>query len=95
MSEERTSSIQLRLRRISYEDAYVAVPVTDAIIEMQPDGTGRINFEAFVAQAVRICGDSRVQWQLESSEVAPHPEQRPLPEGRWCFDAHYPSGRLD
>jgi hypothetical protein len=88
MSVEGPSSIQLRVRRVSYEDAYVAVPVTDAITEMQPDGTARINFEAFVAEAIRLCGDPRVQWQLESSEVVPHPEQGPLPDDRRRFDGY-------
>jgi hypothetical protein len=88
-----TSSILLRVRRTTVEDAYVAVPVTEAIVDVQPDGTGSINFEAFVAEALRLSGDPRVQWQIESTGVATHPEQGPLPEGRRCFDAYHPSGR--
>jgi hypothetical protein len=88
-----TQSIMLRVRRTRVEDAYVAVPVTDAIVDVESDGTGSINFEAFVAEALRISGNPLVEWQVESTEVATHPEQRPLPEGRRCFDAYYPSGK--
>lgn len=85
----QTASIQLRVRRISVEDAYVAVPVTSTIVDAQPDGSGRINVEAFVAEALRISSDPRVQWQVESTEVSAHPQQGPLPEGRQRFDAYY------
>lgn len=89
MTEEpKTFSITLRLRRAIYEDAYVAVPVTDAIVKANDDGTGSIDFEAFVAEAIRISGDERVEWKVEETQIEPHPIQGPLPEDRSLFDAY-------
>ncbi len=87
--EQETYSIALRLRRVTYEDAYVAVPVTDAIVKMNDNGTGSIDTEAFVAEAIRIGGDGRVEWKIEEIRIETHPIQKPLPEGRTRFDAYY------
>jgi hypothetical protein len=90
MTEEpKTYSIALRLRRVTYEDAYIAVPVTEAIMKANDDGTGSIDMEAFAAEAIRIGGDGRVEWKLEETQTEPHPIQAPLPEGRSLFDAYY------
>lgn len=87
--ENKTFSIALRVRRVIYEDAYVAVPVTDAIMKKKEDGTPGIDFEAFVKEAVRISKDKRVEWKVESSTTEAHPVQQPLPEGRKSFDAFH------
>lgn len=87
--EQRTYSIALRLRRVTYEDAYVAVPVTDAILKMDDDGEMRLDFDRFVAAAIQIGGDSRVEWRVESSSTEAHPTQGPKPEDRKSFDAYY------
>lgn len=90
MSEEReTYSVMLRLQRITYEDAYVAVPVTESIMSKKEDGTLGIDADALVAEALRISEDERVEWQVESVEVMPHPTQGPKPDGRKSFDAFY------
>lgn len=90
MSEEpKTYSIALHLRRTIHEDAFVAVPVTNAILRQNEDGTASIDFEAFVAEAVRVSQNQGVDWQIESSATEPHPVQCPLPEGRKSFDAFY------
>jgi hypothetical protein len=67
VSEETTYSIMLRVRRVTVEDAYVAVPVTDAIMTSDKEGAARIYSDAFVAEAVRISVDPRVEWQVEST----------------------------
>jgi hypothetical protein len=85
----KTYSIMLRLRRVTVEDAYVAVPVTGSILVPDEEGTLRVNPDAFVTEAIRISGDPRVEWQVESTTTEPHPVQGPLPEGRQSFDAHY------
>ena len=87
--ENKTFSIALRVRRVTYEDAYVAVPVTDKIMKKKEDGTHDIDFEAFVKEAVRISKDKRVEWKVESSTTEAHPIQQPLPEGRKSLDAFY------
>jgi hypothetical protein len=90
MTEEtKTYSIQLRVRRLIYEDAYVAVPVTDTIVKDNEDGTKVIDSAAFTAEAIRISHDPRVEWLLESSETHPHPIQQSIPEGRKLLDSHY------
>lgn len=90
MSEENKSySVSLRVRRITYEDAYVAVPVTSAITKQKEDGTFGIDFESFVAEAIRISKDQRVEWKVESCQTEPHPTQGPKPEDRNSFDAFY------
>ncbi|NUM45810.1 MAG: hypothetical protein HUU38_13990 [Anaerolineales bacterium] len=91
MTEQtKTYSIALRLRRTTYEDAYVAVPVTSAIVKQKEDGTYGIDYEAFVAEAIRLGSDSRVEWQVEATEVNAHPIQGPKPEDRQSFDGYYP-----
>lgn len=87
--QSQTYSIVLRVRRATYEDAYVAVPVTDAILKQNEDGTSGINPEAFVVEAVRLSHDQRVEWRRETSEIEPHPIPGPKPEDRNCFDAFH------
>lgn len=82
-------SIALRLRRIIYEDAYVAVPVTDAIMKQNPDGTMEFDPDALTAEGIRIGQDARAEWQVESIVTEPHPIQRAAPEERKTFDAFY------
>ena len=92
-SDQDTYSIQIRLRRIYYEDAFVSVPVKDEIVEPQPDGTGRINPQALVAAAIEIGNNPRVEWKRESVETVMHPVQGPMPAGRSSFDAFYSDGK--
>jgi hypothetical protein len=84
-----TYSIALRLRRVTYEDAYIAVPVTDAVVKPNPDGSMAIDPEALFAEGLRIGQDSRVEWQVESSQTEAHPLQQAAPDGRRKFDAFY------
>jgi hypothetical protein len=90
MSEEPKSyPIRLRVRRVIHEDAYVAVPVTDANMMERADGTFGIDTDALIAEAIRISHDPRVEWQQESADTQPHPLQKPMPEDRKCFDVFY------
>lgn len=86
--ESKTYSIALHLQRVVTEDAYVAVPVTAAIITANADGTGSIDYEAFVAEAIRISQSEGVDWKVEETRIEPHPVQSPLPEGRQMFDPY-------
>jgi hypothetical protein len=87
--EPKTYSLALRVRRTTYEDAHIAVPVTSAILKPTEDGTLRIDPEAFVAEAIRISQDPRVEWKIEERKIEPHPIQGPKPEDRQSFDAFY------
>lgn len=82
-----TYSIALRLRRVTYEDAYIAIPVTDAVVRPKPDGSSGIDPDALWAEGVRIGQDSRVEWQIESTRIEVHPIQQAAPDGRKMFDA--------
>ena len=88
-----TFSIALRLRRVTYEDAYIAVPVTDALVRPKSDGSMDIDPAALLAEGIRIGQDSRVEWQIESTKTEAHPVQQAAPDGRAKLDAFYdPSG---
>jgi hypothetical protein len=84
-----TYSIALRVRRVTYEDAYIAVPVTDAIVRKKEDGSLGVDPEAMCAEGIRISQDSRVEWQIESTNTEVHPIQQAAPEGRKKLDTFY------
>ena len=89
MAEQATPTcILLHVRRVSVEDAYVNVLVSGAIMKRQPepDGTSRIDPDAFMREGIRFAADARVEWRREGEPtVEPHPLQRPLPDGRVAF----------
>ena len=90
MADSEHTCIVLRLRRTVVEDAYVAVPVTAAIMkkEPEPDGSFRIDFDAFVAEAARLSERESVEWSTEDRNTAAHSTQQPVPTGRRVFDIH-------
>ena len=88
---ETTTCIVMRLRRVIVEDAYVGVPVTEAIMkaEPEPDGTYRIDFDAFKREAIRLSAHAKVDWRREDATTTDiHPTQGPVPEGRVVYDVH-------
>ena len=90
MSDEnpKVICVALRVRRTTHEDAYVSVPATDAIMKPMGDGTCRIDFEKFVAEAIRLSQDPRVEWEVEDISTESHPTQQPKPDDRQAFDVH-------
>ena len=87
--DNETYSVVLRVQRITYEDAYVSVPLTSDVTKENDDGSVEIDFELFSAEAIRISKDKKVEWQVESCETAPHPMQQPKPEARFQFDGYH------
>lgn len=81
-------SIQLRVRRVIHEDAYIAVPATGRIVEENAEGKGSIDFDAFVAEAIRLSQSEGVDWQVEKTEIEAHPMQNPRPEDRRLFNGY-------
>ena len=79
-------SIALRVRRTIYQDAYIAIPVSEAIVRRGDDGTLHIDQEKMRAEGIRISQDSRVEWQVESTSTELHPIQQATPEGRKTLD---------
>ena len=90
MADTDHTCIVFRLRRTIIEDAYVAVPMTAAIMkkEPEPDGSFRIDFDAFVREAIRLSENETVDWAIEDRAVAAHPVQQPVPASRRVFDIH-------
>lgn len=72
-----TYSIQLRLRRTTTEHCFVSVPVTSEILDLQADGTGRVNAEKMFALAVEMASNATIKWHQEEVVIEPHPIQRP------------------
>ncbi len=85
----KTYSIVVHVRRVTFADAFVAVPVTNAITEKKEDGTFGVDSDALIANALRISNNQEVEWQVESSHIEPHPVQMPIPENRKVLDDYY------
>jgi hypothetical protein len=81
----KSYSVALRVRRVIYEDAYVSVPVTDAILKRKEDGSRGIDFEKFVAEGLRMSKDSQVEWRTEEAKSEIHPIQQAAPKDRKSF----------
>jgi hypothetical protein len=82
----KTTSIALRLRRTIHEDAYIAVPLTAAVIKRDKNGEEGLDVEALLAEGLRMAKDARVEWRVEETTNEIHPMQGPRPEGRTTFD---------
>ena len=55
-------SITLRLRRVTYEDAYINVPVTDDLLKKNEDDTYGINPELLWKEGIKLAGNLGVEW---------------------------------
>jgi len=73
-------SILVRVQRTTTEEAYVSVPVDEAIMQPEPtaDGTLRVDVHKLWAEAVRLAGEYD-QWVVEDLHIAPHPTQQAPP----------------
>jgi len=87
-STGKTYSITLRLRKTTFEDGYVSVPLTSAITKLGDDGTTRIDTDAFLREAMRLSEDPRVEWRVENVTTEGHPMQQPRPDDRTTFDPY-------
>ena len=78
MAENRTYSISIRLRRTTYEESFVLVPVTDAVRQDTPDKQGRFFLDGnkVMEAAVRLGADPATRWRTEGQPtVELHPVQ--------------------
>lgn len=90
MPPDATYSIVVRVRRVTTEDAYVRVPVTDAVMAAEPDADGHLHLDGgkVMAEARRLAeaasgsGSAQVAWQVQERDVDLHPVQDAPPEGR-------------
>ncbi|MEV6898505.1 hypothetical protein [Amycolatopsis sp. NPDC051372] len=74
-----TYSISVRLQRTTVEEAYVSVPVSEAVLRDGPeaDGSMRLDPEKVMAAAVEL--GRAAEWSAEDLRVTPHPIQKPRP----------------
>jgi hypothetical protein len=84
---EATYSVGWRLRRITVEYAYVAVPVADDLVKPDEQSVGRIDVQALTQRAVVMGYQPGVVWYREEQRVEPHPLQRAPEPG----EERYPS----
>lgn len=80
--EKKAYLIRLRLRRIVHEDAYIAVPVTDAIMKKKKDGSLGMDFEKFAGEGIKLGKQPNVEWKIESVITQVHPVQKEMPGDR-------------
>ena len=76
--EPQSYSIALRLRRTTQEYAFFRVPVTSEIVDEQPDGSGKINFEKMTQVALKMGELDGVYWYVEGRDIEVHPIQKPI-----------------
>lgn len=87
---DTNTCIAIRLRRTIHQDAYLRVPLTEALRKKTPeeDGSYPLDTDALFAEATRMGELSAIEWQVEESSAAVHPLQRAAPEGRVTYDIH-------
>ena len=80
MTERKTYSISVRLRRTVTEEAFVSVPLDAEITDPTPDKGGQFHVDGnkLMKAAVRLGTDPDTQWSPEREPtVEPHPIQSP------------------
>jgi hypothetical protein len=78
-NEIKTYSISIRIKRTTVEHGFVKVLVTDDLIDLQPDGTGRLNVEKVFERGIEMGNKPDVAWGLEDQIIETHPIQSPPP----------------
>lgn len=78
-NENNTYSISIRMKRTTIEHGFVKVLVTGDLINLQPDGTGRLNVEKVFGRGIETGNKSDVTWDLEDQIIETHPIQSPPP----------------
>lgn len=78
-------SISVRLQRVITEQCYVSVPVSDAVMQADPDSDGNwhLDTEKLFTEAIRLGGELG-DWRIEERQIGLHPIQGPPPE----FESH-------
>jgi hypothetical protein len=78
---ESNVSIMVRVRRTVTEEFHVSVPITEDLIDEQPDGSGRLNGKRVFDEAIRIGQTAELAWRREGEpSVEIHPLQTTPPQ---------------
>jgi len=78
MAEGRSYSISVRLRRTTFEEAFVSVPVSDAVKQDAPDAQGRFSLDGkkVMDAAIQLGGEPATHWIAEGEPMIElHPVQ--------------------
>jgi hypothetical protein len=81
MTQAKTYSVSVRLRRTTIEEAFVSVPITTDMWKA-PDDQGRVSLdgEKVMAEALNIGSDPETVWTLEEQpKIEHHPIQKAPP----------------
>jgi hypothetical protein len=84
MSPDATYSIAVRVRRVTTEDAYVRVPVTDEVMaaDLDADGHRHLDGGKVMALARRLAAAGDAGWEVQEQDIDLHPIQNAPPDGR-------------
>jgi hypothetical protein len=70
-------SVSVRLQRLTTEECYVSVPVTQAVMQDQPDSDGVFHLDGNKVFEVAIqIGQESGTWTSEDQQVDAHPIQK-------------------
>jgi hypothetical protein len=83
--KETTYSVSLRLRRVTFDYAYVSVPVVDNVVKPDEQGVNRIDFGELTRMAIEMSQSPEVVWYREEQNTEPHPVQKAPDEGEKRF----------
>lgn len=80
MTEPRSYSISVRVRRVTVEEGYLRVPVDASVMRPEPaaDGSYRLDTDKLWAEARRLAGEL-TDWSVEEQSVDIHPIQKAPP----------------
>ncbi|MCL1838937.1 MAG: hypothetical protein FWG47_06460 [Propionibacteriaceae bacterium] len=77
-----TMSLLLRVRRTITSDAFISVPITNAMMAEHSDGSSRMDMDLLFADGIAYAAGEGVDWQVEDTVIEVHPIQKPIPEDR-------------
>ena len=79
-SMAKTFSVSVRLQRVTTETAHVSVPLSEELLQPNPDASGAstINPDKLIAAAIELGRLPSTHWSVEGDVViTPHPVQTP------------------
>ena len=85
----KTFSVSVRLQRDTTETTHVSVPLSEELLQLNPDGsrTNTIDAEKLIAAAIELGRHPATHWSVEGEVViTPHPVQSRAERGASSCD---------
>jgi hypothetical protein len=76
----------LRLRRVTFEYAYINVPSVDRVVKPDEQGVNCIDGGELARKAIELSQNPEVVWYREQQIIEPHPLQNAAHEGDERFN---------